>query len=269
MICKAFAQGAKAPLVPPAPLLPGDVFTYGCLRGLLPTILQAQREGRTWYLCDNGYFRPGKNESSYFRITRNALQHNGTGELPFPKHLARERWAKLGIKIKPWRESGKHVLVCPPLRLAGATWGYDADEWLRVTLKTLRKYTDRELRVRAKMSWQDNKTKGTAGYEGRVKATHSSMLVQMAEDLRDCHAVVVRTSNCAVEALIAGVPVFCTHECAAEPMGLRDLHQIESPIMPDNRERWATLIASNQWKLSEMRDGTAWRMLNESATTCA
>lgn len=265
LVCRAFAKGTGAPIVPPFPLLPGEVFSYGCLRGLLPTLLQAEREGRTWYLCDNGYFRPGKTEQSYFRITRNALQHTGTGEWPFPRHVARERWRRLGIPIAPWRARGRHVLVCPPLRLAGATWGYDADEWLRQTVKTLGKYSDREIRVRAKLSWQDNKTSNTSGYEGRDKPTHSSMLVTLAEDLRNCHAVVVRTSNCAVEALLAGVPVFCTHECAAEPMGLRDLKQIESPVYPDNREWWATLLASNQWTLGEMRNGTAWRMLCESA----
>jgi hypothetical protein len=265
MVCKAFAIGAKAPIVPPFPLLPGDMFTYGCLRGLLPTILQAQREGRTWYLADNGYFKPGKNESSYFRITRNDLQHTGRGELPYPKHVARARWAQLKIPIQPWRAGGKHVLVCPPLRLAGATWGYDADEWLRVTLKTLRKHTPRELRVRLKMSWNDNKTRNTAGFEGSDKPTNSSMMTPMADDLIDCHAVVVRTSNCAVEAVLAGVPVFCTHSCAAEPMGLMDLAQIESPVRPEGRERWAALLASNQWSLAEMRSGFAWKMLNESA----
>ncbi len=266
MVCKAFAQGAKCPIVPPFPLLPGDAFFYGCLRGSLATILQCQREGRTWWLCDNGYFRPGKSESSYFRITRNDLQHTGRGELPYPKYMARARWAQLGLQIKPWRTGGKHVLVCPPLRLAGATWGYDADEWLHRTFKALRRYTAREIRVRAKMSWNDNKTANTAGYEGREKPTNSSMMVPLADDLIDCHAVVVRTSNCAVEALLAGVPVFCTHECAAEPMGLMDLTQIESPVRPDGRERWAALLASNQFSLSEMRSGFAWKMLNESAT---
>ena len=71
---------------------------YGCLRGLKPTLDQAQAEGRTWYYADNGYFRPGK--TGYFRVTRDALQHDGTGD------ASPERWERLGLEIKPWRKDG-------------------------------------------------------------------------------------------------------------------------------------------------------------------
>lgn len=260
MICGAFAIGSGGKIVSPAPLLPGSAFFYGCLRGSLPSILQCQREGREYFYADNAYFCPGKSESSYFRITKCALQHTGAGELPFPKHLARERFAKLGINIKPWRKSGNHVLVCPPSRLFGATWGFNADEWLRLTLKTLRKYTDRELRVRAKMSWNDVKPNMAMDIMG---APEASVRGSLDYDLAGAWAVVTRSSNTAVEALIAGVPVFCTASCGASAMALSDLTQIESPILPDGRERWAAILASNQWTLSEMRSGLAWRMLNE------
>jgi hypothetical protein len=261
MICTAFAQGAKAPIVPPAPLLPGEMFVYGCLRGLLPTIKQAQREGRTYFYGDNGYFFPGKTERSYFRITKNALQHTGTGKWPKPKQAALRRWQDLRIQIKPWRQSGAHVLVCPPLRLWGAIWGFDSDRWLADTLATLRLHTDRELRVRAKLSWQDNKSPNTPNYEGRDK---SSLNTTLAEDLVDAWAVVTHSSNVAVESVLAGVPVFNTNQCAGSIMGLSDLSKIESPIMPDSREHWAVMLANNQFQLSEMRSGLAWRMLNEA-----
>ena len=253
MVCTAFAAGAKCPIVPPAPLLPGDVMMYGALRGLLPTLRQAQREGRTWIFGDNGYFRPGKSETSYFRLTKNALQHSGTGELPFPKHLARARWQRHGIQIAPWRSNGAHIIICPPGRLFGATFGFDSEEWLRTTLKTLGRHTKRELRVRNKMSWND------------VKPVLTQSQRPLADDLHGAWALVTYCSNSAVEAICAGIPVFCTNPCAASAMGLSDLTQIEHPRTDGDRKHWAALLSCNQWLLSEMRSGLAWKMINESA----
>lgn len=255
MVCRAFAQGSGAPIVKPAPLLPGDVFMYGALRGLLPTLRQAQREGRTWYYADNGYFRAGKDEHSYFRITRNALQHDGSGSPQYP-----QRWNRLKLSIKPWRKNGGHIVICPPGRLFGATFGFNADEWLRMTLKTLRKYTDRELRVRAKMSWNDVKPATCINVMGNPK---SSVPGSFAEELEGAWALVTHSSNSAVEALLAGIPVFCTERCGASAMALSDLALIESPRMDDGREHWAQMLASNQWTLKEMREGLAWKMMNE------
>jgi len=249
MVCNAFAEGSGLPLVPAAPLLPGDVFMYGALRGLLPTLNQAKREGRTWYYADNGYFKSGKTENSYFRITRNALQHDGSGDLPFPRHLARERWKKLGLQIQPWRRLGAHIIVCPPGRLFGATFGFSADDWLAQTLATLRKHTKRELRVRQKMSWNDVKPR--------------MINRPLADDLQGAWALVTHSSNSAVEALLAGVPVFCTASCGASALAQTDLSLIEAPLIHDNRPHWAAVLASNQWSLAEMKKGLAWEMLNE------
>ena len=68
-------------------------------------------------------------------------------------------------------------------------------------------------------------------------------------------------SNAAVEALLSGVPVFCTGPCAAYRMGKPDVTEIETPALPDDRERWARVLAANQWTLDEMADGTCWREL--------
>lgn len=242
-VCNSFAAGTDFPVVPPAPLLPGDVFMYGALRGLLPTLKRARLEGRTWFYADNGYFLPGKTEDSYFRITRNALQIDGSGDAPAA------RWKRLGLKIKPWRKRGDHIVICPPARVFGETFGFDADEWLQHTLRALARHTARELRVRPKITSTD--IKRDAIYKARP----------LEADLDGAWALVTHSSNSAVEALMAGIPVFCTVSCASSAMGLSNLDLIESPRTDGDRERWARVLASNQWTLGEMRDGTAWRML--------
>jgi hypothetical protein len=235
---QAFSKGNGWPIVSPAPLRPGAVFMYGWLRGVLPTLRQAQAEGRTWFYADNGYFRPGK--SGYFRITRGALQHDGSGE------AGPERWRRLGLTIAPWRKDGSHVLVCPPDEAYGQAWGLDHVAWLQSVLEALGSATDRPMVVRH-----------------RSKA--SSVTEPFAEALRGSWALVTCTSNAAVEALLAGVPVFCTHPCAAYRIGKPNLNEIEAPAMLADREQWAWNLAAHQWTLNEMRDGTCWRDLTRES----
>lgn len=256
MVCKAFAMGASAPIVPAHPLLPGDVFMYGALRGSLPTLMKAQREGRTWFYADNGYLSPGKTEESYFRVTRDALQHDGSGVAP---ECGAERWSSLNQTIKPWRQGGSHVVVCPPGRLLGATFGFSADEWLSVTMEELRKHTDRELRVRMKVSWNNGSAPTLVYRDGKMS---KSTMASLADDLVGAWALVTHSSNAAVESIIAGVPIFATARCGASAMGLSDVGLIEKPRTDGDRVNWSRVIASNQWLLSEMRDGTCWRMLD-------
>lgn len=237
LVSQAFAAGSGATIVPPAPLRPGAVFMYGALRGLYPTLVQAQTEGRDWYYADNGYFRPGR--TGYFRITKNARQHDGSGK------FGPERWRRLGLKIRPWRKTGSAILVIQPEPLSSALWGVDP-QWAKLVIKELRQHTDRPISVRLK-----------------VRDQIVGNPPPLAEQLETAWAVVVWTSNVAVEALLAGVPVFCTDPCAAYRMGTPDLSRIEDPVMPDGREQWAWNLAANQWSVAEMRDGTCWRELKD------
>jgi hypothetical protein len=248
-ICEAFAAGSGGKIVPPYPLQPdGDVFMFGILRGVLPTLWRAQAEGRAYYFGDNGYFRPAKRLSSggYIRVTRNAFQHDGAGE------AGPERWQRLKLTIQPWRTTGSHIVVCPPARLWSIACRIDADQWLKDTLATLKQHTDRPLRVRKKMSYKEATAPGG---------------VPLPEDLKDAWALATYSSNAAVEALLAGVPVFCTAPCAAYRMGSPDLTTIETPQMLDDRERWVCVLADNQWTLDELSTGTAWQALTAVETS--
>jgi hypothetical protein len=70
-------------------------------------------------------------------------------------------------------------------------------------------------------------------------------------------------SAAANEALLAGVPVFVTGECAARQMGRNALQHIEQPFYPDDREEWAGALAGAQWTEQELAKGAAWQYWNE------
>jgi hypothetical protein len=238
-VCGAFAAGCGWPLARPGPLQAGPVAVYGRLRGCNDVLQAARAEGCDWYLIDRGYFRATRDSdyTGYFRVTRNAMQHDGRGS------STGQRFARLGLPIRDWRRTGSHVLVCPPTDIFGRLSGFDAGAWTEAVRARLSAHTDREIRVREKP---------------RGGGTNAPLQV----DLRDCWALVTHSSNAAVEALLRGVPVFCTDPCAAQAMGRPDPAQIEHPAYPDDRHRWASVLADQQWLLSEMRDGLAWEMLN-------
>ena len=234
-LCDAFAAGSGGQVrLDARALAPGPAAFYGVPLRLKPLFDAARGDGRTWFYMDNGYFGRGR----YFRATRNALQNDGRGAGDT------RRLHELGIEIRPWRRAGSHVLVCPPGELFGRVMGFDARAWLETTLATLKRHSDRPIIVR-------RKPLPGARAQG-----------PLALDLRNCWALVTRTSNAAVEALCAGVPVFATDPCAASAMGLADLSRIEAPVTPEGREAWAACLAANQWTLEEIRSGVCWRALN-------
>lgn len=230
-VCKAFAEGAGAKVVAPAPLRPGDVAMYGCLRGLEPTLRQAQKEGRNWYYIDNGYINPGHFDG-YFRVTRCNYQIDGRGV------SNGQRLSRLPLHVKPWRTDGRHIVFCPP----SPTWcdivGLDLKAFMKNTHAALRARTRRPIVVRAKPTEQ-----------------------ALAADLVNAWCLLTYSSNAAVEAAIAGIPVVCLGHCAAYAIG-GTIDEIEAPPMPP-RAGWLGVLADNQWNLDEMRDGTCWDQLRE------
>lgn len=246
--CAAFAAGAQAPVVEDGSLRPGAVALWGTPR-LWDLMLKAQRLGRTVYYGDKGYF----GRDRYYRVTRNGLQALGP-QPPVPGGAARRRAEAVlhanGVRAVPWRDDGRHVLVCPSgdvhaglMRRAGYDVG-DQAAWTDDVLAQLAARTDRDVRVRTKEDYR----------AGRP----------LAADLEDCWAVVAYTSNVALEAVMAGVPAFVLGPAAAAHLGRTDLTRIEDPARPTQEERWeaALSLAAQQWTLDEMACGVAWRCLN-------
>jgi len=238
-VMSALAAGTGLPLhQAPCDLAPGGMVTYGCLRGLRALFERTRIEGRDYVYLDNGYFRPSahnrRDYSGYYRATKNALQHDGSGTAD------PHRFEMLGKRLLPWKFGGQAIMICPPGNVFAGLVGFDAQGWLAQTIATIKKVTDRPYLVR------DKSNRGG---------------VTLWDALRDCHCLVTHSSNAAVEALVYGVPVFCTAPCAAYAMGQPDLSMIEAPRYPE-REPWAWALAANQWTLAEMKSGQMWREIN-------
>jgi len=194
---------------------------------------RAAWESGGWYI-DNSYFDSCRQR--YFRVTKDAIQHSGLGRSDG------RRFKALGIAIKPWRDGSHIVVVQQSESFMRNVAAYYSDYVADVIVK-LADLTDRSLLVRL---WTANKHSAGASLQ---------------EDLRGAHALVTYSSAAAVTALLDGVPVAVSRMSAAYPMA-GSIDDIEHLPRPDNREEWASVLADNQFTIEEMRDGTAWRMLN-------
>lgn len=225
---RAFALGCKGVVCYGATLQPGSVAMFGSPQRWA-MLQEAFRQTRTIYYGDHAFFGRGQ----YYRIARNAYQVDGTAP------ATPERFSRFNRPVQSWRTSGAHILVCPQSAVYFGLFGIDVDAWIASVVNTLKPHTDREIRVR----WKRDDT-------------------PISEDLKDAWAVVVFSSNAAVDALIAGVPVFVLADFAAtRRMGLSDLSEIESPICPDGRDPFLWALADNQWTLAEIEQGIAWQAL--------
>jgi len=232
----AFAKGCKGEITDENELFDGPVALFGS-PARWPLLRTAQQEGREWYFGDHGYFGDVRNlRKRYFRITKNNYQHAGHGQ------ASPERFYLLNREVQPWRRQGSHILVCPNSAVYFGLHGLNVDEWLIDVREQLAAVTDRPIRFR----W-------------KVTAT------PIEDDLEDCWAVVVFSSSAAIDALIAGVPVFTLAPFASTvPMGHTDLALIEQPLYPE-REQFLWNLANQQWTLKEIFSGQAWRTLQEAA----
>lgn len=222
----AFARGCGAPVIDDAVYRGGSWAGFGS-PVTWSSLTDARFDGADWYYGDHGYFHRG----THYRITRNAYQHDGRGD----------QGRDPGVTIEPWRKDGGFVLVCPPDDKIARLMGFDEVAWLDDVLLRITWNTDRQVKVRPR---------NTAD-------------TPLAADLANAWALVTWASNAAVEAVLAGVPVFCTGDCAASVMGRSDPIGIEYPVYPDDRHEWASALAANQWTLDEISSGIAWRTLSE------
>ncbi len=212
----------------------GDAAFYGVRPAWMHLWRQAIDERRQWYWLDNAWFDTTRERQ--FRIGRNAIQSWAD------KASNGERLARLGVRVQSWRKNGTHILICgqsDEFMRTAAGWPEGAAGWRRQVIRNLMQHTDRPPLIRIKQEQRP-----------------------LARDLQDAWLLVTHSSAAAIEALIVGVPVIVTDPACAASGFSTTFEDVESPARPDGREEWAARLADSQWTLEELKNGTAWRMMN-------
>lgn len=249
-----FAQGCGAVPLDPA------TFDYNhsndpiVLRGILKKkiIKKCINDKRTFYYVDTGYFgneRTATNPNGWkywHRIVKNDLQHNNNIII-----RPDDRFRLFQKKFLPWKKQGKKILIAKPDEKPMKYYGLDLETWLKDTVETLEKFTDRPIEIRERAP-------------SRLDRTVKDTLEQALSN--DVYALVTFNSNAAVESIFQGIPAFVlapTH--AASPVARTDLSQIENPYYPDTDKlhAWARHLSYGMFHISEMRTGKAKKLLEE------
>lgn len=212
---------------------PGIPVVWGVLRNSDPVLAAAKGEGRHFFYTDHAYF--GRGHYLNYRITRDAHEAGRVRDCPA------DRAEALGVQLSPWRKPGSTILVCPPTQFFMDAHG--CPDWLHTTLATLHAHTDRPIEIRSKPA---------AGAPSEP----------LDSALGRAYAIVTHSSNIAVEAVVAGVPVFVAPTSAAAPVGETELSRIEQPRRPE-RQAWLNHLAYSQFTFEEIATGEAWRLLQE------
>lgn len=215
------------------------------LRGILKykIMYQCWQDRRDFYYVDTGYFGNEGTWKYWHRIVKNNLQHTEIINRPD------DRFKKFNKTFSSWKKDGRKILIAAPDEKPCRFYGVDKEEWVRDTVETIKKYTDRPVVVRDRAP-------------RRIDRIKTDTLQQALDN--DVFALVTFNSVAAVESIFHGIPAFTLAPAnAASPVSLQDLARIETPYYPDQDKlyAWGCHLAYGQFHISEMKDGSAIRML--------
>lgn len=220
---------------------------WGLVNNNTNLIHAAEQQKLDYWFTDTPYFCRFNNaalraDNHYWRICKNAIHAK------FIRQCPSDRFDKFNLEIKQRNNHhGEYILVCPSS--LGIHNYLKKIDWTSSTIKEIKKYTDRPIKIREKP-----RGLGTSG------PTVASVTIQ--KDLENAWACVTSCSISAVEAAIAGVPIFSDPKSFAWTMSAPNLSEIENPFYADPT-RWLYSLAYQQFTPKEYADGTAVSILKE------
>jgi len=213
----------------------GDSIVWGLIRGAQQLMVETTHSGCNFYQMDNAYF--GRNK--YYRISKNALQLSKIVSY-YDNHRCEFIFKELGIKILPWNHNRNGpIVLCLSSHHLYAYYGITAQQWIASTIAKIRKNTDRAITIRDK---------------------DLDPLNPIKSEISNAWCVVTHVSAAALDALLMGIPVITTGDCAASPLSAT-FQEIDSPSMAEGRAALFASLSWGQFTPAEMQSGLAWEVL--------
>jgi len=181
------------------------------------------------------------------------------------------RLTNLGINIQDWKsiKSDSSIIICGQHQ-ASHQWRNmpPMSDWISNTIEEIRLHTDRHINVRCHprypFSFSSTLTNVTESIPKRIDIVQD--FYDFDSEISNAHCIVNWSSNPAIEAVLAGVPVFTGPDSLAYPVANHSFETIETPLMP-NRQQWANDLAYTEWTVDEIAKGIPLiRILNKINT---
>lgn len=252
---EAFEAGLKAagyrlePGVPAGQGRPGDVLViWNRHFDTAPHAADMERSGGTVLVAENGYLGLCPERRQYYALAIGG--HNGSGRW----HIgAEDRFAKLGIEVKPFRSHPDGHIVVFGQRGIGTTAMASPPNWHIDVAARLRKIQPREVRI--------------SPHPG-PPAIDPEVTKKTIAELDGAYCAVIWSSARGVRALVEGVPViyqaphWIGELAAAHDLGM--VGRLEGWARDDLRARALHDMAWAQWSVDEIQSGDAFRTLMQA-----
>ena len=202
------------------------------------------------------------------RITKNKHTMN---TLPKGEVFA-DRW-KANFKhtnpMHAWKtksERGDRILVLPPTH--AVQWYFDASRWEEQTLTYLKQILPKELHKLIKVRKKPKEPiVDKLGNLLRLDTSVEDDSVALEEDLAQSNVVIAYNSMVALKATLLGIPVITNQHNCCHPISFSVSNLIEPDRVFDvqpNRAKLVRWLSQCQFNNSEIKQGTAWNMLQEN-----
>lgn len=221
-----------------------------------------QAAGVPLLYLDKGYHRVrapwrGGNLPGWWRLCWNAT-HPTAYLMDRPRPA--DRWERLGVTLAPRRTGDRVVILGSSAKFHQTERLPHPTEWTQGLVSALQHITPMGLVYRPKPSWADAEPiPGTEFDHGGKTA--------VANTLARAFCSVTYGSIAAVDSIIAGVPCIVLGNAVARPISATSIGSVLSPVWESQvrREQWAANLAYCHFTPDEIADGTAWKILKETA----
>lgn len=244
------------------PIDKGAVYViYGILRGGEKILKKCMDHRIDYIYIDNAYLPHLR--KIYFSITANSMQNTTF----IPEEMVRfQRAQLLSTELVPQQDGprkGKYVMVCPPsVQIASLM---NAQSWTASTVAQIRRL-DPEVAVVVRP-----KDKSAFAELEDLRRSHGNVTLcksnRFAEAAAKAICVCVYNSRVAVEAVIAGVPVYTSEQSIAHVLS-QSPERITCPRPYDDetRRRFLEHVSQSQFTKNEIRKGTFLRFIGDTRT---
>lgn len=210
---------------------------------------QAIKHNLDWWYIDSGYLGNFV-DKIWFRITKNSHQN-----IYAVRPKDDQRLKRLRVDRTQYRRGNKILVVPPDDKVCSCYKLPGPDQWIKETVSLIKQYTDRPIEIRQR----------PPSRQSRVLTDTFANALQ-----NDVNAVVLWTSNCGTEAVQHGIPVVSIGPSSVTQVS-QSIENIDNlvDLAHDQVEGLLRWLSYNQFTLSEMRNGNAWRILQENyASNC-
>lgn len=230
--------------------------------GKSPLIHKCVEKKIDYYYIDTGYFG-NVNTKKWHRVAKNNLQtlNHYSKETVIKKlektfhHKVVDQLIDRFNKLHPRCEAQRHdrvdrqskILLVPPSQKVFNHFGGDAKKWTDNFLKEAKKYTDREIVLRPKVSRSD-----------RLKFTVQDQLRKEGFD-----SLITFNSIASLEAILVGRPATVLGPNAGSFLSNTDITKIDNPPFPTKQDILDHLfyLSLCQFTVEEMANGRAYELI--------